>query len=718
MKLQLFIPLAIATALPAMAGHAPCILKPQVVKTYSGAPKYSVPSRSDIQPVKLNFIYDPEKYELAACDIFTKDAYDFMQADEYNPYIYLGDESESVIVSVFRTTYEMGDADVSGIPEFTYIIKEGIKGSTETQEINIDVAEATNLIEFRSYNPDGELTTYPRLMGVDPETYEYIWNFEGANTYISFIDTKVTVWDTWSPSGWLSGGASYINNETGISDERKFDVLVNDCSDDIRFCQARYIIPQDPNQALEIDENTDMFLTPLETTGSKARLVTNNPDLYHRFDGTSLLTHTPAYNTDAIEKFSARVLPASVFNGKSDPFPVALWQYGEAPHFSICEPSSKDALMQVSAIAAMIDSDRFDEENWVRTQHGVYTPPVIYADGKMQFIVSNAFPYFGGIRPTNNNTTLLPGHAGFNFTQEEAPVFGNSFPVSTVYIEEMRTQSGKPVFVPQVNYVGIGGELRTSDMLTLQGTISLDGETVCSAYDGFKDWILDHAEEGTKGKVTYTFTNNNYSVGNTRGENTTVINYTEGEDADCFTPSLAMLQTRDSNGMITNMFDKVSDATVQFSAGDFNRNRNNSIKQAPLAEVRLEQALHGTEAFSPVEIAEDTELSKTVSGFGDYYRGKLADVESDGDNLLIDLRITLIDEAGNSMIQTISPAIGVGKFDAIDSIYADNGNLKGEFDAYNLNGVCVARAVSSTSQLAPGFYILRGANSTHKCVIR
>lgn len=165
MKLQLFISLAIAAVLPAMAGHAPRILKPQVVKTYSGAPKYSVPSRSDIQPIKLNFIYDSEKYELAACDIFTKDAYDFVQADEYNPYIYLGDESESVIVCVFKTTYEMGAPDVSGIPEFTYIIKEGIKGSTETQEINIDVAEATNLIEFRSYNPDGELTTYPRLMG-------------------------------------------------------------------------------------------------------------------------------------------------------------------------------------------------------------------------------------------------------------------------------------------------------------------------------------------------------------------------------------------------------------------------------------------------------------------------------------------------------------------------------------------------------------------------
>lgn len=127
-----------------MAGHAPCILKPQVVKTYSGTPKYSIPSRSDIQPIKLNFIYDPEKYELAGCDIFTKDAYDFMQADEYNPYIYLNDESESVIVCVFRTTYEMGDADVSGIPEFTYIIKERIKGSTEAQEINIDVAEATS----------------------------------------------------------------------------------------------------------------------------------------------------------------------------------------------------------------------------------------------------------------------------------------------------------------------------------------------------------------------------------------------------------------------------------------------------------------------------------------------------------------------------------------------------------------------------------------------
>lgn len=717
MKLQLFISLAIAAALPAMAGHAPCILKPQVVKTYSGTPKYSVPSRSDIQPIKLNFIYDSEKYELAACDIFTKDAYDFVQADEYNPYIYLGDESESVIVCIFQTTYEMGVADVSGIPEFTYIIKEGIKGSTETQEINIDVAEATNLIEFRSYNPDGELTTYPRLMGVDPETYEYIWDYEGSNTYITFIDTNVTVWDTWSPSAMLCGGASYINNATGISDERKFDVLVNDCSDDIRFCQARYIIPQDPDHALEIDENTDMFLTPLETTGSKNKLVTNNPDLYHRFDGTSLLTHTPAYNTDNIDKFSARVLPICVFNGRSKAFMIDLWQYGEAPHFSICEPSSKDALMQVSAIAAMIDSDRFDEENWVRTQHGVYTPPMIYADGKMQFIVSNAFPYFGGIRPANNNVTLLPGHAGFSFTQEEAPVFGNSFPVSTVYIKEMRTQSDKPVFVPQVNYVGIGGELRTSDMLNLQGTISLDGETVCSAYDGFKDWILGHVEEGTKGKVTYTFTNSNYSVGNAPGKNTTVITYTEGEDADRFTPSLAMLQTRDSNGMITNMFDKVSDAAVQFSAGDFNRNRN-SIKQAPLAEVRLEQALHGTEAFSPVEIAEDTELSKTVSGFGDYYRGKLSDVEYDGDNLLIDLRITLIDEAGNSMIQTISPAIGVGKFDAIDSIYADNGNLKGEFDAYNLNGVCVARSVSSTSQLTPGFYILRGANSTRKCVIR
>lgn len=700
-----------------MAGHAPRILKPQVVKTYSGTPKYSVPSRSDIQPIKLNFIYDSEKYELAACDIFTKDAYDFMQADEYNPYIYLSDESESVIVSVFKTTYEMGDPDVSGIPEFTYIIKEGIKGSTETQEINIDVAEATNLIEFRSYNPDGELTTYPRLMGVDPETYEYIWSYEGSNTYITFIDTNVTVWDTWSPSAMLCGSASYVNNATGISNERTFDVLVNDCSDDIRFCQVRYIIPQDPDHALEFDENTDMFLTPLETTGSKAKLVTNNPDLYHRFDGTSLLTHTPAYDTDAIEKFSARVLPVRIFNGQSEAFMINMWQYGEAPHFSICEPSSKDALMQVSAIAAMIDSDRFDEENWTRTQHGVYTPPVIYADGKMQYVISSKLPYFEPFRPTTIGSILMPGHAGFNFNEDEAPVFGSSFAVSTVFIDEMVTQTGKHVFVPQVNYIGIGGELRTSDLLNLEASISLDGETVCSTYDGIKDWILSHVEEGTKGKVSYTFTNSNYSVGNTRGENTTVITYTEGDDADCFTPSLAMLQTRNSNGMITNMFDKVSDAAVQFSAGDFNRTRNSFI-QAPLAEVKLEQALHGTDAFTSVEIAEETELSKTVSGFGDYYRGKLSDVEYDGDNLLIDLRITLIDEAGNSMVQTISPAIGVGKFDAIDSIYADNGNLKGEFDAYNLNGVCVARAVSSTSQLAPGFYILRGANITRKCVIR
>jgi len=251
------------------------------------------------------------------------------------------------------------------------------------------------------------------------------------------------------------------------------------------------------------------------------------------------------------------------------------------------------------------------------------------------------------------------------FADQITQPIGNSSPVLAL----MTQVNAYPDFTifrfdPQA-YIGRYGEVRTCDYWNLRTVVNLDGKTVFDNINGdnLDNWCIENSTDNhEKGTIEATFTNRNVLVDETiTGFNITSIKVDERNEDLC-TPTTQMLIFKNTDGVITDRFQTGEDGIIEFSAGDFNwvETEDKHFYVCDEAEVKVEYAPYGEDAFLPLEVEEIPE-NYYMPGFGYFYRGSLADVSIPSSNGWYDIRFTLTDKAGNEMVQHISPAFKIDK---------------------------------------------------------
>lgn len=338
-----------------------------------------------------------------------------------------------------------------------------------------------------------------------------------------------------------------------------------------------------------------------------------------------------------------------------------------------------------------------------------------------------------------------PGHEAFSYTHDQIlQPLGNSAPILVVATQ--RCEYPTNLFygsAPQA-YIGRYGEVRGCDKWNMHTLASINGEKVFDSNDGgnWEVWNIENANNNhEKGLFEVTFTNENIRIDDEiEGFNITTVNYDERNE-DIFAPTLQMLIFKDTNGIITDRFQSSADGIIEFSAGDFNWHwimeiYNGYFTCSP-ADVKVEYAPYGEDTFAELTVEEIPELYY-MPGFGNFYRGSLKDVNQTSVNGWFDLRFTLADEAGNRMVQHLSPAFKVDNLTGVPmaavagkKVWSDRGTIRVNSDevammeAYSMDGRLLGRSYGNALAVAAGCNVCLvkvtaadGTVTTHKLFVR
>jgi len=140
---------------------------------------------------------------------------------------------------------------------------------------------------------------------------------------------------------------------------------------------------------------------------------------------------------------------------------------------------------------------------------------------------------------------------------------------------------------------------------------------------------------------------------------------------DVMTPKLSMLRVVDGDGNVKIGLEDIENAVLEISAGDFDVDPiyfNNVFSGTP--DVKVEWTADGS-TFYPLEAVEDPSKFDAVGG--NFFTVSLSPVSGEeAMNKWITVAVTLTDDAGNTMKQTLDPLFYTGEeFSAIENITND-----------------------------------------------
>ena len=308
----------------------------------------------------------------------------------------------------------------------------------------------------------------------------------------------------------------------------------------------------------------------------------------------------------------------------------------------------------------------------------------------------------------SDNKTYLRSNSTFSFKESEVTgLFGNNAPLNVFGYNYNRMGTKNQQL--NCNFVGRMGEIRESDNNAMDFSMSYNGEEVCDDYQLGQNWIDN--EEHADGVYDVTIVNQNMTVDDMQGCNTTKVHYdTRNED---FTPPTAMmLQFRNAvDNKVTDRFEAGEEAIMYLAAKDYNitvdENWAMGMECLPV-NVKVSYAANGTDNWAEMDINEMPELFDEYS-FGYIYATSLDQVMCNSANKWYDLKIELSDEAGNWQEQVISPAFRIerGGSTGIEVVKANDAT---EVARYTVDG----RAISAPEA---GVNIVKMSDGTVKKVL-
>ena len=184
-----------------------------------------------------------------------------------------------------------------------------------------------------------------------------------------------------------------------------------------------------------------------------------------------------------------------------------------------------------------------------------------------------------------------------------------------------------------------------------------------------------------------------------------------------------MLQFRNADGNVTDRFASGNDGIMEMTAADFNcqfmTDYRGAIYECNPISITVAYSPYGKDSWTELAVEDIPELYNE-KGWGYFYRTSLKDVEGAGEKGWFDLRFSMSDEAGNTHVQTVSPAFRIDDLvdTGISQLRIDNGQLTipGNETVYDVMG---RRVADNSSKAMKGIQIVRRQNGdVRKVVVR
>lgn len=629
---------------------------------------------------------------------------------EYDLYIAPGNY---LMMATFWINSEEAD-----IPAMAIIFREDVHVG-ETAEISFNPEEATNHIHFEPKNLQGNRIKLPVYTRLDEEPY-YHYDFTDANAIEMGWNSVIFHEDYGMLHSLTANGFKMGKESTG-------DFLTNAVEDKYYFLSGIFV----QEGTITDTRNTEAVLYYI--MGKKGNMetyatVTNNA--VELIPVAEKFTHTPAVEEEKVYGINSGVSFNLIINGKAEG--------GWITNMTVKEPSA-NAYIQKDMMKAPLNataSVAFQSIDIARSEIiegfpfpkttilGVESSPLVYSDGKWLYTFNSnrRGNYSFTVKNDKEVAPLFPGNPAFETSKENlGVVLGNTAPVFSIMNQVIEYPAGT-FHMHTPYYHGIGGEDRFIDESFAKIIVKRDGSTILEGgTTELLDWEQENVEDGhAKGIVELTFENRNILVDNLPGYNLASIKYDERQE-DRNVPTIQKLWYRNSEGKITDRFEKAEDGVLEFSGADFNFNYNPegySWYNCDPVEVKVEYAPHNTVGWNKLEVEEVRENFYTP-GFGYFWRAPLRQVNAKSKNGWFDLRISLTDPSGNNQTQTFGPAFFIadktsGVEDINDTgarVYVDGRQIRCEnstermiVKVYSLDGTLVCDK-SDLSDLRPGIFI-------------
>ena len=391
---------------------------------------------------------------------------------------------------------------------------------------------------------------------------------------------------------------------------------------------------------------------------------------------------------------------AVLLSGKAENKTIVLADSTNRFYVDLPEPANQKGFA-VAASAMM--GDIFTSSNQVK--HIIGLPVTGNAASGLRCVDYGYEQTFDGyIVPEGGGVAqVYPGHPRLSFTDKFSYTFGNSCPILSVKSKDYGTNSSK-----LLSYLGRYGELFDSGLNTVVKKTEEDGEF-----------------------NKHTFTQETVKVDDIDGKNVTVLRHHKTGD-DISAPSLQMLRFVNKEDRITDRFDNIEDATLEFAASDFQYHHDTQVaakryyEHKPLQSVEVVCAPHGTENWQTIAVTEVPELFY-MPVFGYFYKAPLSNVNVEEDGWF-DLKVTLTDLDGNTNTQTIMPAFYSKKFvegTGITDVVNAKGSIKyaggiitvttpSQIAVYSIDGKCVVIVNGesvATDALSQGAYVVKAVDA-------
>ena len=675
-----------------------------------------------------------EGFDVTINLVYTDGEYSPLQFYIYNENIFIGDyvskyaqDGHSInLENIEPGTYTiMASFDElfshSGTPWTRYyVFKEDVKIESSAT-IDIEAASATHQFKGISYLPNGEIAQ------LDNNGYDENYNplFVPGNCLSKLI--QVTIFDTkynaWIASAIGSTGTYNMDNIYGPGvhwrPEEMYDIMVNDISDRFLICQQR-------DNYLE----NGMAATVGISRGINNLEFVNDPSNYRTIEES--FSHTPAYNNYGTPDGKYQITGLGYGDWSYFPYNILPWEMsGPSTMFYSTEADASE----VSDFTPYYRFQLYDAvADW--NEYYIKGQKFVFDSEGATYVFSNFNKpsEVSGTRAVDSNGEEVyyefPGNPGLEVKASPSPAYtyGNSAAINA--ISPTIYKQLDDIFYTSLSssFRGLLGEERDADRITQKMTVYHNDEvTQLTSSDSELYWY-DAGNENPSGVYQLQIENNNILVDDVNGFNNTTISFSY-ERADFCPPTIQALQFRTAAGEFAQRFENAEDVNIILCAGDYTWRETQEYEEYDYESnpitVTVEVAPHSDAAvyaWTEVPMTNDASLNNNA-GYGFFYKGALKDASGiENANGWYDLRIKVVDQAGNYNEQILGPAFYVGNQTGVSSITTSESGLiyngcevslsngtEATFNIYSTDGRQLASAHGnsiSLDNLSSGIYVV------------
>jgi len=329
---------------------------------------------------------------------------------------------------------------------------------------------------------------------------------------------------------------------------------------------------------------------------------------------------------------------------------------------------------------------------------GIATPKMLLQkDGTVRYLMNDniyeglTYIYTDGQGMTGDR--LATSHPALEYcSADNEPQFGATAPCFSMPImttpPNVEVKYRYPYYFSNAQWLGNCGERRTIDLFEMDYVMLAGTDTIVKEWSEFNSKMTQYGKTDHAPAVVKTIIDNrNFTVDSLPGHTHVEMSYNEA-NSDVATPTVQMVQFRNGNGKITNKFERENDGIIEICYGDFEFNFDITEYEVRKCDLKLEAAPYGTKDFKALKAVEDADMFR-MPVWGYFSRAAIGSLPTAG-NGWWDLKISLTDNAGNTQIQTISPAFYARYTDP-----AGVDEISGRAEAtvvgiYDVNGMCRA----------------------------